>query len=535
TRSMRALLVDLKSGEELGYLECKYPHQIMETALPDGTKLGADWALQHPEDYLFALTETVPKLLREYGVDGSSVVGIGLDFTASTVMPLNEDFVPLCCLDEFRRDPHAYVKLWKHHSALYCADRMTQLAKETGEPWLKRIGGKVSSEFCFPKLLQIALEAPQVFDRMEYFMEAGDYIVSILTGQLSRSACIAGFKSYWTPEEGYPSEAFLNRLNPNFGTKALKTLRGSLIPPGESAGTLTKEFAEKLGLSEKTVVASAVIDAHAAVPSAGILGDNQMQMILGTSGCHISLSKTYREVEGACGIVKNGVIDGFYCYESGQSGMGDLFEWLMRTCVTKEVENVAKEKGMSVLDHLADLASKQAIGEHGLLCLDWFNGNRSVLTDSDLSGMILGLTLATKPEDLYRAFVEAVAFGTRKILENYENAGVPVDQLYATGTISKSPFMMQAFSDVLGKEIKLVASQNGPALGSAIFAAAASGHLSLVQATEKLGKTKEEFYKPNFERKLLYDKLYREYCTLHDYFGRGINPVLKKLKALRKG
>ena len=215
--------------------------------------------------------------------------------------------------------------------------------------------------------------------------------------------------------------------------------------------------------------------------------------------------------------------------------MGDLFEWLMRTCVTKEVENAAKEKGMSVLDHLADLASKQAIGEHGLLCLDWFNGNRSVLTDSDLSGMILGLTLATKPEDLYRAFVEAVAFGTRKILENYENAGVPVDQLYATGTISKSPFMMQAFSDVLGKEIKLVASQNGPALGSAIFAAVAAEALPLEEAVQKLGKTKDEYYVPNLENKRLYDVLYTEYSTLHDYFGRGINPVLKKLKALRKG
>ncbi len=534
TRSMRALLVDLASGEELGYKECKYPHGIIETALPDGTKLPPDWALQHPADYLFAMTETVPRLLEEYGVCGEDVVGIGIDFTASTMMPLNADFVPLCLLEEYRRTPHAYVKLWKHHSALHLADLITERAKETGEPWLKRIGGKVSSEFCFPKLLQIALEAPEVFDSMEYFVEAGDYVVFLLTGTLSRSANIAGFKSYWTPEEGYPGESFLNSLKPDFGTRALKMLRGKFLSPGAAAGKLNREFAQKLGLSENTVVTSAVIDAHAAVPSVGKLGDHQMLMILGTSGCHISLSKTYQEVEGICGIVKDGIIDGFYCYEAGQNGAGDHFEWLLRTCISKEIEEAAKARGVSVLDYLAHLAQKQAIGEHGLICLDWFSGNRSVLTDSDLSGVILGLTLSTKPEDLYRALVEAVAFGSRKILENYENAGVPVGEIFATGSMAKSPFVMQTFADVLNKEIRLIASQNGPALGSAIFAAVASEALSLEEAVEKLGKTKEESYKPNPENKLLYDKLYSEYTILHDYFGRGLNPVMKTLKSLRK-
>lgn len=535
TRSMRALLVDLSNGEELGYKEFVYPHGIMETKLPDGTKLEPDWALQHPDDYLLAMIETIPLLLREYGVEGGNVVGIGVDFTASTVMPLNKELLPLCLLEKYQSEPHAYVKLWKHHSALYLADQITALAKERNEPWLKGIGGKVSSEFCFPKLLQIAVEAPEIFDQMEYFMEAGDYVVYCLTGVLSRSTCIAGFKSYWNKKDGYPSEAFLNCLKPNFGTKALKMLRGPLLAPGCAVGTLTAEFAEKLGLSEKTVVSAAAIDAHAAIPSTGLLCENQMLMILGTSGCHISLSKVFREVEGICGIVKDGIVDGFYCYESGQNGAGDHFEWLLRTCITREVEEGAKEKGLSVLNYLAELAAKQRIGEHGLLCLDWFNGNRSILTDSDLSGMILGLTLSTKPEDIYRALVEAVAFGTRKIIENYENAGVPVESLCATGTMAKSSFVMQTFSDILGKEIRLVASQNGPALGSAIFAAAASGKLSLADAIQKMGKTKDECYCPNFAHKALYDKLYSEYSVLHDYFGRGINPVLKKLKALRNG
>lgn len=535
TRSMRALLVDLASGRELGYKECKYPHGIMEDTLPCGVKLRPDWALQHPEDYLFAMTETIPCLLQEFDVCGEEVVGLGIDFTASTVMPLDKTLTPLCLRDEFAENPHAYVKLWKHHSALYCADLITERAKESGEPWLKRIGGKVSSEFCLPKLLQIALEAPEIFEKMEYFMEAGDYVVCRLTGNLSRSACIAGFKSYWHPEEGYPREEFLNSLKPEFGTKALKKLRGALLPSGTSAGRLTPEFAKKLGLSEHTVVATAVIDAHAAIPSAGMLRENQMLMIMGTSGCHISLSKEYSEVDGICGIVKDGIIDGFYCYEAGQNGAGDHFEWLLRTCITKKVEEEARSANMSVLDYLAHLAQKQAIGEHGLLCLDWFNGNRSILTDSDLSGVILGLTLSTKPEDIYRALVEAVAFGTRKILENYENAGVPVDGIFATGTMAKSPFVMQTFSDILGKEIRIVASQNGPALGAAIFAAVAAEALPLEEAVRKLGKTKDEYYVPNLENNCLYDTLYKEYSTLHDYFGRGINPVLKKLKALRQG
>ncbi len=534
TRSMRALLVDFESREELGYKEYKYPHGIMETALPDGTRLGPDWALQHPEDYLLALRETIPALLREHGVDGEAVLAIGIDFTASTVMPLNADFTPLCLMPEYKSIPHAYVKLWKHHSALYCADQITNLAKETGEPWLKRIGGKVSSEFLFPKLLQIALEAPEIFDNTEYFMEAGDYVVYRLTGALSRSACIAGFKSYWTPDEGYPSEEFLNRLHPRFGTRALKMLRGPLLPAGTAAGKLTPEFAKLLGLSENTVVATAVIDAHAALPSAGAIRENDMLMIMGTSGCHISLSKTYREVDGICGVVKDGVIDGFYCYESGQNGAGDHFEWLLRTCISKEVEEAAKAKGMGVLDYLAFLAKDQSVGEHGLLCLDWFNGNRSVLTDSDLSGVILGMNLSTKPEDLYRALVEAIAFGTRKILENYEESGIAVDGIFASGSMAKSDFVMQTFADVLGREIKIVASQNGPALGAAIFAATASGAFSLEEAALRLGKTKDVFYKPNFDHKRLYDKLYHEYSVLHDYFGRGENPVMKTLQALRK-
>ena len=365
-------------------------------------------------------------------------------------------------------------------------------------------------------------------------MEAGDYVTCRLTGKLAKSANIAGFKTCWSREDGYPSEEFLNKLHPDFGIQAMKMLRGELLPAGASVGNLTKEFADLLGLSENTIVTTAVIDAHAALPSTGSIRENDMLVILGTSGCHISLSKQYREKDGIFGIVKDGVVDGFYCYESGQCGMGDHFEWLLRTCITKEIEENAKAKDLSVLDYLAELAGKKGIGETGLLCLDWFNGNRSVLNDSDLSGMILGLTLATKAEDIYRALVEALAFGSRKILENYEEAGIPVGNLFATGSMAKSPFVMQVFSDVLGKEIRLVASQNGPALGSAIFAAAASGIMTLEDAARKLGKTKEAFYQPNPENKSLYDALYREYSILHDYFGKGLNPVMKTLKSLRK-
>lgn len=534
TRSMRALLVDPENGEEMGYKEYPYPHGIMADSLPDGTKLGPDWALQHPADYFSALQETVPKLLEEYGVKGESVLAVCVDFTSSTVLPLDGDLVPLCLLPEFEKEPHAYVKLWKHHAAKECARRMTELARENGEPWLARIGGTVSSEFAFPKMLETYLDAPKVFERAEYFMDAGDYLVSCLTGKVTRSTCIAGYKYFRSREDGFPSERFLNRLEPDFGTKVLKKLQGTFLAPGTMAGRLTKEYAEKLGLSENTVVASAVIDAHAAIPSAGEISENAMLMILGTSGCYHLLSKSYREAEGIFGVVKDGMIDGFYCYEAGQSGVGDLFEWLSRTCVTKELEDKANQAGLGVLDYLAALAAKKKVGETGLLCLDWFNGNRSILNDSDLSGVILGLTLSTKTEDIYRALVEAVAFGTRKIVDNFNDSGIPVDVLYATGSLAKAPFVMQTFADVLGKEIRIVSSQNGSALGTAIFAAAASGKYTLKEAVEKLGKTQSEFYRPNFEDQRLYDVLYREYSKLHDYFGREVNPVLKTLKSLRK-
>ncbi|MBE6712573.1 MAG: ribulokinase [Ruminococcaceae bacterium] len=534
TGSMRALLVDLASGKELGYKECKYPHGVMESTLPDGTRLGPEWSLQHPEDYLFALTETVPNLLREHGVLREEVVGLGIDFTSSTVIPLDATLTPLCLMKEYSGNPHAYAKLWKHHSAQYCAELITDLAKKTEQAWLVRNGGRISPELAFPKLLQVALEAPELFDRVEYFMDAGDYMVSLLTGEVSRSTCIAGYKYCWSKEEGFPDEGFLNGLAPDFGSKVLKKLRGKFFAPGASAGTLTKEFAEKLGLSEKTAVSAAVIDAHAAIPAIGQIGENQMLMILGTSGCHHLLSKSYRQVEGVFGIVEDGVIEGFYCYEAGQSGMGDHFEWLLRNCVGKDVEDRACAKGMSVLNYLAQLASEKRAGETGLLCLDWFNGNRSVLNDCDLSGVILGLTLSTQPQDLYRALVEAVAFGTRKIIESFENSGVAVDALFATGTMSKSSFVMQTFADVTGKRIRIVASQNGPALGAAIFAASASGTFSLAEATKRLGKLQENSYDPDPKNSALYDKLYGEYCLLHDYFGREENPVLKTLKSLRK-
>lgn len=530
TRSARALLVRVSDGLELGYTEYVYPHGVMESAIPTGEKLDSNWALQHPADYLNALKECIAPLILKCGIDAKDVIGIGIDFTACTVLPVKKDGTPLCLIKEFEREPHTYVKLWKHHAAQYCADMINQKADEN---LLASFGGKISSEFYHPKLLQTMLEAPRVTDFADFYIEAGDWIVWLLTGKMSRSASMAGYKALYTKEHGYPSKDFLNSVCQGFGDTAERLLQGDILPVGSVAGGLCKEYAEITGLTEGTPVTSCIIDAHSALLSARITDADKMLMILGTSGCYISLGKEYKKVDGVYAIVQDGIENGFYGYESGQSALGDQFHWLSCNMVSKEIQRQAESSGIKVLDLLSQKAALQKPGSSGLLALDWWNGNRSVLNDGELSGMIVGLTLTTKPEDIYSALVEAIAFGTRKIIENYEQSSVFIKELYACGSLSKNNYIMQVYADVLGKEIKICASENGSALGSAIFAATATGEYSLKQAAKQMGRIKDISFVPNMQNKEIYDRLYKQYELLHDYFGKGANNVMKELLKLK--
>jgi len=541
TQSGRAVLVEIGTGREVATAVKVYPHGVMDEYLPDGkTRLEDDWALQHPQDYLDVLGETIPAVLKQAGVDREDVIGVGIDFTACTMLPTDEKGTPLCFYDEYKSNPHAYVKLWKHHAAQDEANRLNEIAGKRGEDFLLRYGGKISSEWLIPKIWQILNEAPEIYEKAGRFMEAADWVIMQLVGEEKRNSCTAGYKALWHKQKGYPSNEFFKALDPRLENVVDEKLSRDIYPIGSKAGEITEKAAKLTGLKPGTAVAVANVDAHVAVPAVGITEEGKMLMIMGTSTCHILLGTEEKMVPGMCGVVEDGVIPGYLGYEAGQSCVGDHFEWFVKNCVPASYFQEAEERGMNIHDLLSEKAQKLAVGESGLVALDWWNGNRSVLVDVDLTGMIVGLTLLSKPEEIYRALIEATAYGTRMIIETFEESGVPIRELYAAGGISqKNPFLMQIYADVTNREIKISASSQTPALGSAMFGAVAAGkerggYDSIVDAAKEMARLKDVVYKPNPENVKMYDKLYAEYKILHDYFGRGGNDVMKRLKEIKR-
>ena len=452
TQSGRAVLVDVSSGEVIAQATKMYTHGVMDEFLPDGTKLEPDWAIEHPADYIEVLEVTVPAVLKESGVDPADVIGMAIDFTACTMLPVDKEGIPLCFREDLKSVPHAWLKLWKHHAAQYEANKLNQIAEERGEDFLARYGGKISSEWMFPKIMQILDEAPEIYDMADRFMEATDWVTMQMTGAEARNSCTAGYKAMWHKKKGYPSKDFFKALDPRLENVVEDKLSTNIFPQGAKAGELTEAMAAKTGLLPGTAVAVANVDAHVAVPAVGITGPNKMLMIIGTSTCDIMCSEVEKEVPGMCGVVEDGVLPGFYGYEAGQSCVGDHFEWFVKNCVPASYYDEAKEKGISVYKLLGQKADNLKIGESGLVALDWWNGNRSVLVDVDLTGMMLGMTLTTKAEEMYRALIEATAYGKKMIIDTFEEAGVPVDELYACGGIAKKdPMMMQIYADVTNK------------------------------------------------------------------------------------
>ena len=540
TLSGRALIVNIETGEELASAVFEYPHSVMSECLPSGKKLGFDWALQHPQDYLDVLYNTIPAVLKESGVSKDDVVGIGLDFTACTILPAKKDGTPLCFLDEYKDEPHAYVKLWKHHAAQHLANKLNEIAEQRNEPWLKNYGGKISSEWAIPKIWQVLDEAPEIYNAADTFIEAADWVVWQLCGIENRNSCCAGYKEMWNKKTGYPSKDFFKALDPALENVIEDKLSENISPMGSKAGELTEAMAEKLGLNAGTAIATAIIDAHVFVPAAGIAEAGKMLAIMGTSTCHMLLGKEEKQVKGMCGVVEDGILPGFFGYEAGQSCVGDHFQWFIDNCLPASYYEDAKEKGMNIHKYLREKAEKYKPGESGLVALDWWNGNRSCLVDVDLTGMILGMTLLTKPEEIYRALIEATAYGTRMIIETFREYGVEVNEFYAAGGIAKKdPMTMQIYSDILNLPIKIAGSDQGGALGSAIFGSVAAGKANggyddVFSAASKLGKVLDTKYEPDPEAVKIYDKLYAEYKILHDYFGRGANDVMKRLKEIKK-
>ncbi len=540
TLSARALVVEVETGNELEAAVYEYPHAVMDERLPDGQPLPPDWALQHPQDYLDCMSEAVKDAVKKSKVDPAQVIGLGIDFTACTMIVTDKKGVPLCFKPEFAGNKHAYVKLWKHHAAQDHANRLNAVAAERGEKWLARYGGKISSEWMFPKIWQLLEEAPEVFAASERIMEAADWVIMQLTGVEARNSCTAGYKAIWHKRDGYPSEAFFGALDPRLEHVVADKMSREVHSQGAKAGELTKSAADLLGLAPGVAVAVANVDAHASVPAAGITDPGSMLMIMGTSTCHMLLGEKESIVPGMCGVVEDGVLPGYFGYEAGQSCVGDHFGWFVENCAPVSYAEEAKVRGIDLHRLLTEKAQALKAGESGLVALDWWNGNRSVLVDVDLTGLIAGLTLQSKPEEIYRALIEATAFGTRMIIEQVEKYGVPVTQLYACGGIAeKNAFLMQVYADVTKREIRVAKSSQAPALGSAMFGAVAAGsaragYASIFEAAKKMGGVKDTVYRPSTTNAVVYDKLYAEYEILHDLFGRGQNDMMKRLKDIRK-
>ncbi len=524
TASVRALVVDCETGREVAEAVYKYPHKTITDALPGSDqKLQPEFALQCPADYTEGALSVIREVLQK--VDGEEIVGIGIDFTACTVLPIQKDGTPLYDLDAFKNNPYAWVKLWKHHAAQPQADRINALAHERGEKFLEYYSGIVSSEWMLPKCWETLEKAPEVYEAADLFIEAGDWIVQQMTGSFSRNACAAGYKGLWSEELGNPSEDFLTALDPalsGFNNKLVDRIVGA----GVEAGTISEAYAAQSGLKAGTPVSAAIIDAHSGVPGMGVAEAGPLCMIMGTSGCHMLPATDLHLFNGYAGVVKDGILPGLYGYESGQSAVGDIFGWF------------ADHFSDLSIEALEEQAAELAPGETGLVALDWMNGNRSVLMNTHLSGTILGLTLSSTPAEVQRALIEGTAFGTKIIVDSYVDNGVPISELVACGGLSQIDIVMQIFADILELPLKTAVSGQAVALGSAIFGAVAAGSDrggfdSVSEAVEKMTTPSTQIFLPNPDASKVYRELFAIYKRCHDFFGQEEPNLMKDLKRIK--
>jgi L-ribulokinase len=539
TESARALVVDVTTGRVLGSAVSNYRHGVIDERLPStNAALGAEWALQHPGDWLESLETCVREALAAANVPATDVIGLGLDFTACTVLPVHADGTPLMQDPAFAGEPNAWPKLWKHHASQPQATRVTDVAAARGEAWLPRYGGRISSEWMLPKALQILEEAPDAFAAADLIVEGGDWVVWQLTGTFARNACAAGYKGLWHKGDGYPSDEYLRALHPGLdGFYASKGGGQAVVAPGTRVGALTPTWASRLGLPATTAVGAALIDAHAGVLGSGATTPGAFMMILGTSTCHLVIAEREQLVPGVAGVVEDGIVAGLFAYEAGQAAVGDSFAWFVDSLASGEIEAEAAGKGVSVHEVLSGRAAGLRPGETGLVALDWWNGNRCTLVDAELSGLLIGATLATRPEHIYRALVESTAFGTRVIADALSAGGVPVVRMVAGGGLTRNRMLMQIYADVLCMEIEVAGASQASALGAAMLGAVAAGpeaggYASVEAAALAMAPSPTERYVPDPAAHQQYDALYALYCELYDTFGRK-SELMHRLRALR--
>lgn len=533
TESVRVLVVDVRDGRIVGQAAQNYAHGVIDQTLPaGGGRLPPDYALQDPTDWLNDSAKACRRAMKAAKASPDQIIGIGVDFTSCTMLPTLADGTPICQTKGMAREPLAWPKLWTHHGAKAETDRINQIARERKEKWLKRYGDTIGIEWFFPKILETLNHAPRVYAMADVWLEAGDwYVWQLIDGPfphcspngLVRSTCQAGYKAMWNSHTGYPSADYFAAVHPKMRNVVSAKMPGTLQAPGTRAGGLSERSAKLLGLRPGIPVSTAIIDAHSGVPGAGVAGADTMVLVMGTSSCHMMNSKVEAFGEGVAGVVEDGILPGFYGYETGQASVGDAFAWLVETFDLSHAK-------------LNEAARALGPGSGGVLALDWLNGCRTPLMDGRLSGAFVGLTLNTRPEQMYRALMEATAFGVRWIVETLRDAGVPVKRFVASGGLpAKSPLLMQIYADVLGEPIRLAESDQSVALGAAILgclaAGRASGYSNVKQAIKAMARQREDLvYKPQPQAKKQYAVLYSLYRDLARHDG----VVAKTMHALRE-
>lgn len=526
--SCRGVLVDVSDGHISAEAAMAYPHAVMSETLPDGTPLKGSPCLQSPTDFRESMISVVRELAAK--CDPSDIIGIAIDTTASTVLPIDSNFVPLCEKEQFCSRPHAWMKMWKHHGAAPQAEKILRICREQQRPYPDWYGGTISPECLFSKVIEIFECDREVYDTAAAFIEVMDYLTSLLTGTPTFSLPLMKAKAFY--DNGYPDRDFLSAIHPDLAELPKKLTDGFaekvISFPGERAGSLCRSMAEILGLNEGIAVSVGTADSYSPIPALGITREGIMIMIIGTSMGMMLMSREGHSVSGVTASLPDIYCRGLHGYASGLTSVGDSFGWFADNCVPARYEKEASERNIPLQSLLTEKASLLDPGAGGVMALDWLKGNKSCLANPYLSGLFIGITISTRPEQMYRALIEATAFGARRVIEEYRASGVPVDEIRACGGIvGKNPLLMQIYADVIGLPIKASFCSQAPALGSAINAASAAG---IYGAIDAMSDGNFKVYYPSDENAARYNSLYAEYLALHDYFGKGGNRIMERLR-----
>lgn len=514
TESARGVLIDGASGDTVASLEQTYPHGVMDRHLPDGTLLPPGWALQVADDYLSVAEGILSGLADAVRSGDGFLASIGVDFTACTPLPTSEHGAPLS--RAFPAEPHAYVKLWKHHAAQPWAD----LLNAEGGDYLRYTGGTTSCEWLLPKAAQLRDEAPDLWEQTARFIEAGDWLVWQLTGRECRSLCQAGYKAHYVDGRGYPSD--LERFVPGLSRRLAEP-----VAVGRAAGELSAAWCDRLGLDRAPLVAVATVDAHAVVPAVGVGGPGTLVASLGTSACHLMVDARCYTIPGVAGVVRDGILPGYWGYEAGQAGFGDLLSWFV-------TRFPAGEDRAASFAHYNRRAATLAPGECGVIALDWINGCRTPLMNPELSGAFVGVTLESRSVDLYRALLESLCFGSRRIVETLNDGGVVVEDVVVTsGLAERAPFLVSMLANVTGRPVALPEVHEPTARGAAIHGAVAANVVPDFDAgIRAYGARRSRRVEPEAPAVAVYDRLYARYRALSDQLsGSGVMTELRALRA----